>query len=180
MRMYMMFSSVQEGCGHGDGALSGAAGHRMDAPTLSERDEAAAPSPGRHGPLVPSPRGAAVVVGRAPGSGTGYATPSPMAWSAAPRERATSSARAALPRRRTRSRLRLGPGIEVDDGCRVTAALEHRVLTLDGRTVEPAPSGFLAALARELGREGVTTVASRGAALAGRTSARSLVDALNA
>jgi DNA-binding CsgD family transcriptional regulator len=45
-----------------------------------------------------------------------------------------------------------------------TAALERRVLTLDGRAVEPTASGFLAALSRELGKD-VTSVAEAGAAV---------------
>jgi DNA-binding CsgD family transcriptional regulator len=48
----------------------------------------------------------------------------------------------------------------------VTAALEHRVLTLDGRTVEPTAPGFLAALARELGHDGLNSVTDASAALA--------------
>jgi hypothetical protein len=46
-----------------------------------------------------------------------------------------------------------------------TAALEHRALTLDGRVIEPTASGFLGALARELGCGGVSSVADAGRAL---------------
>ncbi|MDF3049805.1 MAG: transcriptional regulator, LuxR family [Pseudonocardia sp.] len=46
-----------------------------------------------------------------------------------------------------------------------TAALEHRALTLDGRVIEPTASGFLGALARELGCGRVSSVADAGRAL---------------